>query len=186
MDKVILNLLENTISDINRKILYTLLSQCNIKELFNYMNNLIDTINVSKQAFKRENFVGIKNLGSTCYMNSILQQFFVIKDFRELVFSLRYDPTLVETEVNQKKIIDDFLYQLQKLYAHLYLSHKKSYDPLEFCLTLKNPQTGKPINTAIQEDAHEFLNTLFQKLERYLKIDRKNSMICEPEELQKK
>ena len=124
----------------------------------------MDTVTIEKEVSKRDNFVGIRNLGSTCYMNAILQQFFVIKEFRELIFSLKCDPMLEPTEVKDRKIIDDFLYQLQKLYAHLHLSQKKYYDPVEFCLTMKNPQTGEPINTAIQEDAHEFLNTLFQKL----------------------
>ena len=68
-----------------------------------------------------------------------------------------------ESEINGVKMVDDFLYQLQQLYVHLEWSQKQYYDPSIFCLAVKDSQ-GKPINTAIQEDAHEFLNTAFDKI----------------------
>ena len=52
---------------------------------------------------------------------------------------------------------------MQKMYVHLEHSQKQYYDPTTFCLAVKDFQ-GKPINTNIQEDAHEFLNTAFDKI----------------------
>ncbi len=65
-------------------------------------------------------------------------------------------------------MIDDFLYQFQKMYVALEHSQKKSFDPKEFCLTIKDVE-NRPINTSIQEDAHEFVNRLFGKIEKYCK-----------------
>jgi len=50
-------------------------------------------------------------------------------------------------------LVDDFLGQLQEMYIHLKWTQKQYYDPLKFCLAIKDAQ-GKPINTHIQEDAH--------------------------------
>jgi hypothetical protein len=47
-------------------------------------------------------------------------------------------------------------------------SQKQYYDPSNFCLAIKDSQ-GKPIKTHIQEDAHEFLNSAFDKIEGYSK-----------------
>ena len=58
------------------------------------------------------------------------------------------------------------------MYANLRLSQKQYYDPTKFCLAIKDNQ-GKPINTFIQEDAHEFLNTTFDKMEKYTKKQEK-------------
>jgi len=33
------------------------------------------------------NFVGLKNLGCTCYINSLLQQFYMIKDFKNSIIN---------------------------------------------------------------------------------------------------
>jgi hypothetical protein len=49
------------------------------------------------------------------------------------------------------------------MYANLHLSQKQYYDPTKFCLAMKDFQ-GNPIKTFIQEDAHEFLNTTFDKI----------------------
>lgn len=130
----------------------------------------IVNIKVGKQAQPRNKFVGIRNLGCICYMNSILQQFFMIKSFHSLIMSL--ESKKEESEVSNVKIVDDFLYQLKKMYIHLELSQKQYYDPTTFCLAIKDPQ-GKPINTSVQEDAHEFLNTVFDKIESYAKEQKK-------------
>ena len=107
-------------------------------------------------------------------MNSILQQFFMIKQFHSLIMSLK--PKSQQSEINGVQIVDDFLYQLQKLYVHLEWSQKQYYDPSIFCLAVKDFQ-GRPINTAIQEDAHEFLNTAFDKIENYSKDQQKLNIL---------
>ena len=65
-------------------------------------------------------------------------------------------------------IIDDFMWQLQRMFYQLQLSHKKYLVPKEFCYAYKD-WDGKPINTAIQEDSHEFLNRLIEKVEESVK-----------------
>lgn len=45
-------------------------------------------VEMSREGQARNRFVGIKNLGCICYMNSILQQFFMVKQFNRLVLSL--------------------------------------------------------------------------------------------------
>lgn len=74
-------------------------------------------IKMSKEGQPRNRFVGIKNLGCICYMNSILQQFFMIKQFYNLVMSLEAKKEV--TQVNNAYIIDDFLTQLQEMYINL-------------------------------------------------------------------
>jgi ubiquitin C-terminal hydrolase len=58
------------------------------------------------------------------------------------------------------------------MYVNLEWSQKQYYDPTKFCLAIKDSQ-GKPIKTHIQEDAHEFLNTAFDKIEGYTKKEER-------------
>lgn len=104
-------------------------------------------VKMGREGQPRNKFVGIRNLGCICYMNSILQQFFMIKQFQQLV--MRLTARSEESDVNGVKLVDDFLYQLQQLYTHLKYSQKQYYDPILFCLAIKDSQ-GKPINTHIQ------------------------------------
>ena len=73
-------------------------------------------------------YVGLKNLGSTCYMNSILQVLFIIKEFRNLIFSLKLDE-MEASSVDGKLIYDDILYQLKKMYSYLQQSTRSYYHP---------------------------------------------------------
>jgi hypothetical protein len=82
-------------------------------------------------------------------MNAILQQFFMIPKFRQLVLTRPPSTDYKTITVNGKESVDDFMYQLQRMYYHLQYSQKKYYVPYEFCLTCKDHE-GKPINTAIQ------------------------------------
>lgn len=60
------------------------------------------------------------------------------------------------------------LHQMQKLIAHLELSQRMDYNPMEFCFAFKEFD-GSPTITSEQKDAQEFLNVLFDRLENQLK-----------------
>jgi hypothetical protein len=95
---------------------------------------------------RSQEFVGLRNLGCICYMNSMLQQFFAIP-------ALRYNLLCVDDqraeELQQYKggmVDDNLLHQLQKLMANLELSERADYDPWEFCFAFKEFD-GAPTNT---------------------------------------
>lgn len=105
-------------------------------------------------------YVGLKNQGATCYMNSLMQQFYMIPNFRNGLLSS-------EININTDPQLENVLYQMQTMLAHLQESQKKFYDTREFCKSYK--YDGQPINPSIQMDANEFFMTLFDKLESDLK-----------------
>ncbi|CAG8484216.1 6869_t:CDS:2, partial [Gigaspora rosea] len=84
-------------------------------------------------------YVGLSNLGATCYVNSIIQQFFMNTAFRESLFSA---PVLDDNKD------ESLLYQLQVVFGHL----QENVD-------------GQPLNVAIQMDVDEYFSGLFDRLE---------------------
>ena len=65
-------------------------------------------------------YSGLGNQGMTCYMNSYLQFLFMTPQFRKQLFDWKYD--IEETNQNPEDCIP---YQLQKLFARLYLKRSK-------------------------------------------------------------
>ena len=102
-------------------------------------------------------YVGIRNLGCTCYMNSMLQQLFMIETFRNGLLSCQSpnDP-------------DTPLYQLQKIMVGLKQSDKAYIQVKGLCAAYKNWE-GQPINPHEQMDIDEFFNGLMDKVEEGLK-----------------
>lgn len=117
----------------------------------------------------RTGYVGLKNLGCTCYMNSLMQQFFMLPAFRD---------SILETENVNVKIEDheNLLMQFQLILGSLKRSQKQYYDPRSFCLAFKDYE-GKPINVIEQMDVDEFFNNLLDKLEPYLKGTKNEGII---------
>ncbi|CAD8115825.1 unnamed protein product [Paramecium sonneborni] len=122
--------------------------------------NIVQT----QQSKSQTGFVGLRNLGCICYMNSLMQQLFTLPNFRESVLSL----TL---EFGQQTIA----YQFQLLLSALKNSQKQFYDPTNFCSVLG--PNYKAINVYEQMDVDEFFLQLMDKLELELKPLKRDIII---------
>jgi ubiquitin carboxyl-terminal hydrolase 9/24 len=105
-------------------------------------------------------FVGLKNLGCTCYMNSTLQQLFMIPSFREGV--------VTSPLTSEEPPAENLMYQLQYMFTALERSEKQSVNPKGFLKAYKDWE-GNPINPLEQMDAYEFFITFLDKVENFVK-----------------
>ena len=95
---------------------------------------------------RKDRFLGLRNSGSTCYMASVLQILYHTTSFRQLIYSFK-NPSEAPSA-------------LQKLFTELQLSSRApSLD--SFIRTLGAVHEL----SAVQQDAHEFLVGLFERLE---------------------
>ena len=83
------------------------------------------------------NYVGIKNLGCICYMNSMLQQFFCIPSFRYCILQIN-DTEIAGVTQESRNFDDNVLHQLQNMFTFLELSDRKYYSPKGFCNAFKD------------------------------------------------
>ena len=71
-------------------------------------------------------FVGLKNAGATCYMNSVLQQLYTVPGLRDAILN-QYDES-AEEDVDEETIF----FQLQNVFGHLRASKLQFYVPEKF------------------------------------------------------
>ena len=117
-------------------------------------------------------YVGLHNLGSICYMNSILQQLFMVPSFRYAIMGSDDYKIPESLSIEKYGINDDNLFhQLQVMFTFLTLSEKKDFNPKYFCNSYKD-YNGKPINVNIQQDSQEFYNNFIDKIDNGLKNTR--------------
>lgn len=93
---------------------------------------------------------GLKNFGSTCYLNVIIQILYNIPDFKSIILSTDIDTGL----------INSLAYIFAKL-EYTMLSSVRSHQLVRNFLDFE----GNPINLNLQMDSEEFLTTLISKLE---------------------
>jgi ubiquitin carboxyl-terminal hydrolase 48 len=113
-------------------------------------------------------FVGLYNLGATCYLNSILQTLFMDFTFRKGI----YDCKSSFNSEKEKSKCDQVLYELQLLFASLQLSNKKFYIPRSFTKMLN-------IKNGIQQDAQEFSRLFLSFLEENFSNNKELSELIE-------
>nr|XP_023680681.1 ubiquitin carboxyl-terminal hydrolase 34 isoform X2 [Paramormyrops kingsleyae] len=109
-------------------------------------------------------FVGLTNLGATCYLASTIQQLYMIPEARQAVFSAKY-----AEEMKHKTT----LLELQKMFTYLMESERKAYNPRPFCKTYTMDK--QPLNTGEQKDMTEFFTDLITKIEE-MSQDLKNTV----------
>ena len=165
-------------------ILYNFILEClnnSIEPLFiSKLLNLISINNESKYFQKNDSHkpkipksfdhVGLKNIGCVCYMNSILQQMYMVPSFRYAIMSAD-DKKGKNYQISffyNNTFDDNLLHQLQKMYTFLTYSEKQAYNPKDFCSSFKDFD-GAPINPLLQQDSQEFYNNFCDKIENSLK-----------------
>ncbi|KAL4238015.1 Ubiquitin carboxyl-terminal hydrolase 34 [Mactra antiquata] len=99
-------------------------------------------------------YVGLTNLGATCYMATCMQHLYMIPQARQSVLQAK-------CSVQMKH--ENTLMELQKMFAYLQESERKAYNPRGFCKAYTMDK--QPLNTAEQKDMTEFFTDLITKLE---------------------
>ena len=115
-----------------------------------WKTNSVKNWELETSEINKQKYIGLKNMSSICYMNSILQQIFMIPMLRETLLSIE----------NPDK--NNVLYQLQLLFSSLKLYESQYYDPASFVIANK-------LSFYEQMDADEYFGIFIDKIESDIK-----------------
>lgn len=133
---------------------------------------LVTSLDSDFSAKSSAGYVGLCNFGCTCYMNSLMQQFYMMSDFRKKML----DADIKISKDSSETIEDNIIYQFQNILAYLQESEKEYYSPTGFIQAFKDFE-GMPMNPRIQQDVDEFFNLFCDKLENCLKHTKDSKLL---------
>jgi len=122
-------------------------------------------------------YVGLMNQGATCYMNSLIQQLFMIPSFRYAILANPIDTT-PEYAHDGPKAKNSILLQLQRLFSVLQESNREWHDAKSFCFAYRDAE-GARMDFNMQMDVNEFFALLFDQLESQLKSTPQPDLLTE-------
>ena len=98
-------------------------------------------------------YVGLTNLGATCYAATSIQHLYMIPELRTAVLNAQ--------KTGKHDLI---LYELKRMFAYLLESERRAYNPKSFC-KVYTMDGLLSLNTGDQKDMTEFFTDLITKLE---------------------
>ena len=163
-------LIENIISINPNKNIFTFFESNEIKNLKTKHLSILpdDKVNYDPKTESKNDtgYLGLKNLSSLCYMNSVIQQLYMIPIFRKSILNLKINDKKYKLQARED--VDDLLFQLMKMFYYLTFSEKSYYNPKSFVYSFKDYE-GNPTNPNVQCDAQEFLTRFIEKIEDTIK-----------------
>ena len=149
---------------IPRKSITNYLTELNNIHSYNIIksNQVSDWKIYFKDQVSSNTFIGLKNLGCTCYMNSLLQVFYNINLFRECLLKCKC-----------KAENKNSLYEVQKIFFNLKYLRNGYYTPESFV----NNYDDEILNPHQQMDVDEFFSNLLDKLENRIKNTDNENLI---------
>lgn len=112
---------------------------------------------------------GLKNVGNTCWFNSIIQAFFHLPSFRKLILSFGIESEdIVRLDDNSKNVVN-FVIELRKLFALMSQSKRRAINPNATLRCLKTC-SRYDVETFNQEDVSEFATILVNLIEESFDI----------------
>ncbi|KAG8184718.1 hypothetical protein JTE90_019322 [Oedothorax gibbosus] len=99
-------------------------------------------------------YVGLTNLGATCYLASCIQHLYMLPQARASILSAK---------IGENFKHENTLKELQRMFAYLLESERKAYNPRGFCKVYT--MDHQLLNTGEQKDMAEFFTNLISKLE---------------------
>ena len=119
-----------------------------------------------------QKYVGLKNAGSTCYMNAVLQQLFMIPGMCEYI-QLMNNSFCDDDSNNNKRL----LFELESIFLHLRKTNREFYSPEKFWQSFRMRNTDNVINIHEQQDAFDFFISLTDQIDEYILKDLKKKPV---------
>ena len=166
-----INLIVSKINELKTKE-DTYIKYYNNKSNNNSSNEKITKLNI-KRIKKNSKYIGLRNLGTLCYINSVIQQLYMIPQFRNSILDVDDKKEPEKSEVLND---DNILHQLQKLFTYLSYTSYGEVIPKDFIISIKDYK-GKPISFKKTEDSNEFFIKFCDKIEKKIKYTKYKYLI---------
>eukprot|EP00245_Coleochaete_scutata_P011528 TRINITY_DN429_c0_g2_i1.p1 TRINITY_DN429_c0_g2~~TRINITY_DN429_c0_g2_i1.p1 ORF type:complete len:2250 (-),score=350.03 TRINITY_DN429_c0_g2_i1:694-7287(-) len=109
-------------------------------------------------------YVGLRNAGATCYMNSVFQQLYMQPEVRRSVLACE--------ECSEHEQKDSLFFQVQAMFGALLGSSLDHYTPQGFWQAYRDID-DQPVNLREHQDAFEFFTRLYDTVDETLKGERR-------------
>ena len=112
--------------------------------------------------------VGLKNIGNTCYFNSLMQTYFMIPKFIKEILSFQSDNVEPSEDNEVKRASIGLIKELQRLFGSMIIGNRKFIDPSKVLDCLVD-DSGNKVIIGDQKDVGEFNMNLIARIEEGLK-----------------